>query len=213
MVQIIPAVLSTKEEDFKRDIEKIVTSPSFQEGWVHIDFMDNIFVPNKSIEPSEIAKYSISLNKEAHLMVAYPLQWVEKLADSGFKKVIFHLEAKDDTLESIKAIKVKGMEVGLAINIDTSVEKLEPFINEIDSVLVMSIIPGFQGQPFLPESLEKIKKLKEKGWNVIISVDGGVEDGNARGLIEAGVDQLIIGSFLLKGDIDINVEKIWESIS
>jgi ribulose-phosphate 3-epimerase len=212
MVKIVPAVLSTKEEDFERDIKKVLSAQALQNGWVHIDFMDNIFVPNLSIDPSVIAKYDIPLKKEAHPMAAYPLQWVDKLADAGFDRIIFHLEAKDDTLEVIEAIKGRGLEAGIAINIDTPIESLEPFKDKIELALIMAIVPGFQGQPFLPESLEKIKILKDKGWKVIVSVDGAVRDENAKQLVEAGVDQLTVGSFLLKGNIDENIEKIWEAI-
>ncbi|MBI2018429.1 ribulose-phosphate 3-epimerase [Candidatus Daviesbacteria bacterium] len=212
MVQIIPAILSTSEDDYARDVSRYQKSSFFQEGWVHIDFMDNIFVPNKSIEPPVIAKHPINLHKEAHPMVLHPLQWVDSLVKVGFERIIFHIEAAD-TSECIEYIKSQGLEVGLAINNKTPMEKLTPFIAKIDVVLVMSIIPGFQGQPFIHESLDKIRKLKSKEWKVRIGIDGAVKDDNIREIVDAGVDFITVGSYLLKGDIDENLEKLWEVIN
>ncbi|MBI2596086.1 ribulose-phosphate 3-epimerase [Candidatus Daviesbacteria bacterium] len=216
MIQIIPAILSTKESDFERDIERYNNSELLWGGWVHIDFMDNLFVPNKSIEPEIVSKYPIKLYKEAHLMVLHPLGWIEKLAEAGFKRVLFHLEAADDINECIESINSKGMEVGLALNIETPVEKLNPFADKIDKVLLMSITPGFQGNSFKREVLEKIKEtshLRSKNEDLKIGVDGSVKDENAKLLVDAGADFLIVGSFLLKGDINANLEKIWEKVS
>ncbi|MDD5415644.1 MAG: ribulose-phosphate 3-epimerase [Candidatus Daviesbacteria bacterium] len=212
MVQIIPAILDTTPEDFKKHVEQLKHSVSFQEGWVHIDFEDNEFVQNKTVDITTVIKTPISLNKEAHLMVVHPLQWIDKLKEASFKRVIFHFESKDDILECISKIKQLEMEAGIALNIDTPVESLEPFKDKLDSVLVMSVVPGFQGQPFLPEALDKIKALKKLNWSGRIAVDGAVRDSNAKQIIEAGADQLIIGSYLLKGDIDENLENLWEVI-
>lgn len=216
MTQIIPAILSTTEEEFERDIQRFKDSPSFQEGWVHIDFMDNLFVPNQSIEPAVVSKYPIDLHKEAHPMVLHPNSWIDKLIEAGFERIIFHIEAEGDINGYVNEIKSKGVEVGLAINHDTSLEKLTQFIGKIDVVLLMSIVPGFQGQPFIEDSLEKIKetsRLRSKtNSNFKIAVDGAVSDENAKQLIEAGVDNLIVGSYLLKGDLDENLERLWEKI-
>lgn len=210
MVQIIPAILDKTSEDFRRHIQELKGSMAFQEGWIHIDFADNEFVQNETIGIDVVAQNPTNLNKEAHLMVAHPLQWIDKLKEAGFKRVILHYESKDDILECIKKIKELGMEVGIALNIDTPLEKLDSFKDKIDLVLIMAIIPGFQGQPFLPEVFDKIKHLKEKNWPVKIEVDGAVRDTNAKQLIEAGVDQLTVGSYLLKGNIDENLENLWE---
>lgn len=213
MVQIIPAILDKTPEDFAKHMGQLSSSASFQEGWVHIDFADNEFVPNQTIGVDTVAKIPINLDKEAHLMVAHPLQWINSLKEAGFKRVIFHFESKDDIGECIDKIKTLGMEVGIALNIDTPIENLKPFKDKIDLVLIMAIVPGFQGQPFLPEALDKIKNLKEKNWSVRISVDGAVRDDNAKQIVEAGVDQLTVGSYLLKGDIDENLENLWVELS
>ncbi|MDD5147038.1 MAG: ribulose-phosphate 3-epimerase [Candidatus Daviesbacteria bacterium] len=212
MVQIIPAILDTTPEDFRNHVEQLKHSASFQEGWIHIDFADNEFVQNKTVDITTVAKNPISLNKEAHLMVMHPLQWIDKLKEAFFKRVIFHFESKDDILRCISKIKQLEMEAGIALNIDTPIEKLEPFKDKIDLVLIMAVIPGLQGQPFLLEALDKIKALKKLSWSVRISVDGAVRDSNAKQIVEAGADQLTIGSYLLKGDIDENLENLWEVI-
>lgn len=212
MVQIIPAILSTKEEDFQKDINKIMQSDSIRQGWVHIDFMDNVFVPNQSIKPSVIAKYPVILKKEAHLMVDHPLEWIEELVQAGFERIIFHIEAKDDTLECIRRIREKGLKVGLAVNHETPLTRLEPYVHKVEVFLLMTIKPGFQGQTFIEESLDKIKALKAKNWPVAIGVDGSVKDSNIKQLVLAGAEHLTVGSYLLKGDFDENVEKLWEAI-
>lgn len=213
MIQIVPAILDKTLEDFKAHINQLKNSHSFQEGWVHIDFADNEFVANKTIGVEEVGKVDTNLKKEAHLMVKRPLEWIDDLKKAGFKRVVFHFESEDNISEVIETVKNAGMEVGIAVNPQTPIELLEQYKDKIDQVLIMGIIPGFQGQPFIPATIGRIKELKSKGWPVKISVDGSVRDSNAKELVDAGVDQLVSGSFLLKGDMDENVEKIWEAIS
>ncbi len=217
MVQIIPAILSTTEEDYNRDISRYKASKSFQDGWIHIDFMDNVFVPNKSIDASSTAKYPTPLHKEAHLMVVHPKDWVDDLVEANYERVIFHIEIEDDKDKCIDYIKSKGVEAGLAINNATPLEKLKPFLGKVDLVLVMGVVPGFQGQPFIPESLDRIKELvlirAENNYNFKIGIDGAVRDTNVKDIHDSRVDFITIGSYLLKGDIDQNLENIWEAIN
>lgn len=215
MIQIIPAILSTIESDFGRDIKKCNDSGLLQGGWVHIDFMDNLFVPNKSIMPEVTAKYGTGLKKEAHLMVKSPLDWLNQTADAGFERIFIHLEA-EQVSSCLDKIKEESLETGLAINPETPIEQLAPFLSQIDRVLLMGINPGFQGREFMPEVVDKIKETarlrSENNSAFKIGVDGGVKDANAKELVLAGADFLVSGSFLLKGDIDANLEKIWEEI-
>lgn len=212
MIQIVPAILDKTPNEYKEHIEQLKHSGNFKEGWVHIDFADNKFVPNQTVGVDTTIEFPTDLKKEAHLMVERPLEWIDDLKKAGFKRIVFHFESKDEVNEVIDAVRNAGMQVGIAINDTTALEALVPFQDKIDQILVMGIIPGFQGQPFIPATIERIKELKSKGWPVKISVDGSVRDSNAKELVDAGVDQLVSGSFLLKGDIDENVEKIWESI-
>lgn len=212
MIQIIPAILAGSEADFKRDIFHLMQSHSLKEGWLHFDFADNVFVPNRTIGPGVVAKYITDLYAEAHLMVARPIDWVDELAKAGFERVIFHLEAGDETVDTIKHIKDQGLEVGIAIKNDTSIDKLKPFADMIDTVLIMSIEPGFQGRSFIPSTLDKIRDLKSRKWNVRVGPDGGVRDTNIKSLVRAGVDFVVIGSYILQGDPDENLENLWEAV-
>ncbi len=211
MVQIIPAILATSEEQYKQDLQKLSSCEALKDGWVHIDFADNKFVQNQTVGVETIEKFPSDFHKEAHLMVSFPKQWVEKLSAAGFERVIFHIECEDNIDEVIDLIKAKGLEAGLAINIDTDLEKLDEFIHKIDMVLVMSIVSGFQGQPFIPKSLDRLRKIKEKG--IRVGPDGSVNAGDIKEITETGADFVIVGSYLLKGDTDENMENLWEVIN
>lgn len=212
MLQIIPGILSTTEEDFKRDVARYNQSLLFQKGWVHIDFMDNIFVPNKSISPLQTSKYKTNLQKEAHLMVVKPLEWIDDLVKAEFARIVFHLEV-ENVGKIIESVKDKGLEVGVAIKNETPISKLEPFTHLLDAVIVMGVIPGFQGQSFIPASLDKVKEIKAKNWKIKVGVDGAVKDDNIKSIVNSKADFVIVGSYLLKGDIDENLEMMWEAIN
>lgn len=218
MIEFVPAILAATKEEFNNQRDKICTNNSFEGGWIHIDFMDNVFVQNQSIDPDQIIDIPADFKKEAHLMVEHPLGWIDKLLEVGFKRVIFHLESKDDINQSLEYAKNKGLEVGLAIKSETPVEKLVEFMSKIDLVLVMSVEPGFQGQPFIPESLEKVKDLvnvrDKNGYSYKIGVDGHINDENIKSIVDTGVDHIIVGSYFTKGEnIDENLEKIWEAVN
>lgn len=211
MIQIIPAILATSPQDYQRDIEKLNNSESFKdEGWVHIDFMDNKFVPNQSITPEVTLTPPTNLKKEAHIMVERPLEWISKLKDSGFSRVIFHFESKDNAQDVIDAIKDAGMEAGVAVNPQSAIEPLKQLKN-LDLILVMGVEPGFQGQPFAENTYERLTQVSAFFENA--AVDGAVKDQNALKLVQSGAKTLISGSFILNGNIDEQVEKLWEAIN
>lgn len=212
MVQIVPGILATKEENFKRDILRLMKSPSLKMGWLHVDFADNVFVPNQTIKPSVVAKYETDLRKGAHIMVLHPIEWIDELVKAGFERIIFHLESKDNVVDTIKLIKSKGLEVGIAIKNKTSIDKLKPFVSIIDLVLIMSIEPGFQGRSFIPTTLDRIRDLKSRKWKIKIGVDGGVRDTNIKDIVKAGADFVTVGSYLLKGNLEENLERLWEAL-
>lgn len=213
-IQIIPAILATTEEEYKEKLERIEGSPELAEGWVQIDLMDNKFVQNKSISAEIIAKYPTSLKREVHLMVEYPENWIDELVKVGVERIIFPVEDAEGVLERIKHIKDHGIKVGLSVNPETPVEKISAFIGTIDVVLLMSVRPGFGGQEFIPDTVEKVKRtvILRSGYKFLVEVDGGVNEEVAKDLAEAGVDSLVIGEHLINGDITENLEKIWESI-
>lgn len=178
---------------------------------VHIDIMDGKFVKNKTWTFSEIKKltsYS-QLPLDVHLMVEKPEKYIEDYALLNTNDIIFHYEAVKDIKSMINLIKSYGLKVGIAVNPDTNVELLFPYLNKIDIVLIMSVYPGESGQSFIENSLEKIKSLKEEiikqEVKTLIEVDGGINDETAVLCKEAGVDILVSASFIHK-DIINNVE-------
>lgn len=204
-MQIIPAILATSEEEYREKLNRLKTIvPSGPvvsivepiEGWVQIDLMDNKFVQNQSIGPEIIAKYPTKFRIEAQLMVEYPENWIDELVKIPVARIIFPVEDDEGINERINHIKNHGIEVGLSINPETPIEKLEPFADKIDVVLVMSVAPGFGGQEFIPVSLEKVRKLKSMGWPVKIEVDGGINEDVMNDLQEAGADRVVTGSHL-----------------
>lgn len=216
MTQIIPAILATTEQEYAEKINKVNKSPSFQEGWVQIDLMDKKFVENESIRPDVFAKYPTNLKIEAQLMVEYPLSWIDGLAEACVSRIVFPFEVEPGIEERISRIKKLGIDVGLSINPETPVENLKPFVSRIDLVLIMSVQPGFGGQSFIDSSTQKVKDVfrlrQDLGLDFLIEVDGGINESAAKDLVQAGADNLVIGSSLLNGDIEENVEHIWEAI-
>lgn len=218
MVTIIPAIDAATKEQFQKDLDKIEGAESLTGGWLHLDFADGQFVKNTTVDPESLGKLYIDLNLEAHLMVSSPEKWVAKLKELGVKRLIAHVEVDEICLDSfITGCREAGIEAGLAIKIDTPLVKLDPYWDIIDLVLVMSVEPGLQGRPFIPAALSRVEQLKslcrDKGYQVIIGIDGHVNDGNIKEIIHSGVDNLVIGSYFLEGDIEENVEKIWEKVN
>lgn len=194
-MQIIPAILATSEEEYARKLKQIEDS-KFNNNWVQIDLMDNKFVQNRSIGPLVIAKYHTNFKIEAQLMVEYPENWIDELVKIPVTRIVFPVEDVEGVDERITHIKNHGIEVGLSINPETDIETLTPFAGKIDVVLIMSVKPGFGGQEFIPETIEKIKKIKSKDWPIQIEVDGGVSKQVMPELENAGADSVVVGSHL-----------------
>lgn len=207
MAQIIPAILAQTQEEFKEKLESANRISRETDNWIQIDFMDNKFVQNQSVTPSELSQYLNEGNIEAHLMVEEPEPWIEELEKyPGVKRIIVHVER-------VSNLKKGDYEIGLALNPETELESLTPFVTTIDCVLVMSVHPGFAGQEFIEDSINKVAEIKKRWPELIIEVDGGVNLDNAKRLVEAGADRLAIGSALFEGNIDENVKKIKESLT
>ncbi len=212
---IIPAILATTEDEYQSNLKKIEDSNEFE--WVQIDLMDNKFVQNQSISPEIVAKYSTNLTLEFHLMVEYPDNWIEQLVNiPHVKRIIFPLE-DSKVSENIALVKNHGLQVGLSINPETNISFLEPFLTQVNLVLIMGVHPGFQGQEFIPETLKKIKELTSKrvieNLGFKIEVDGGINTENVKSIVSSGADYLVVGSHLLEGNIRENVEQLKESIN
>lgn len=213
-IQIIPVILAFDEQKYQEKVEIVNNAPEFADGFVQIDITDGTLTESKSVGLDILGKYPISRNVEVHLMVKNPLEWIERLAKLKVKKIIISYEAEliPETLNKIKDL---GLEVGLGINPETDVDKIMPFVRKIDVLLILSVHPGLGGQKFIPEALEKIKKaskLKQQ-YEFKIEVDGGITLENAKDIVEAGADGIVIGEYLIYGDIGENLENIWERIN
>ncbi len=197
MIEVIPGIL---EKDFA-EIEKKIGLVTELVDWVQIDFADNTLVPNETFLKfdqfgSLIATYP-NLSFEAHLMVDYPEKYIRPLVDAGFKRLIAHVEANDPR-QFLEALEYESVEVGLAIDGTTELEQLEPFLDAIDVALVMTIEAGASGEPFLPETVEKIKTIHQDFPDLPIEVDGGINEQTAKLVKEAGATRIVSTSYLFK---------------
>ena len=200
---IAPSILAADFANLQQDVELVNNS---QADWFHIDIMDGVFVPNISFGMpvlKAIAKHAKKI-LDVHLMIVEPERYIKTFAELGSNILTVHFEACKDLTPTIRAIKAEGMKAGVAINPDSSVSVLEPFIAEIDLVCLMSVHPGFGGQSFIEGTYEKIQQLKalihKKGAATKIEVDGGVTAANAKKLNNLGADVLVAGSFVFKSE-------------
>jgi len=213
-IQISPSILSGDFSQLGNEIKKL------EEGGadlIHIDVMDGHFVPNLTIGPpviKSLRKYT-KLPFDVHLMISPVHKYIKNFADAGSDIITIHPEATKDLKESILLIKKLNKKVGLSLNPNTEINIIESQLNNIDLVLIMSVFPGFGGQKFIPETIKKIKDLKEikdkNNYSFDIEVDGGINFSNSKDVINAGANILVSGTTIFKennGDVIKNIETL-----
>lgn len=197
MKQIAPSVLSANFANLREELEMINRSDA---DMLHVDVMDGVFVPNISFGfplMKPMKQYSTK-PLDVHLMIVHPEKYVERFCDAGAWSVGFHLEATDDPMPAIELIRKKGVRTCLTINPDIDVHRLDPYLAEVDMVLLMSVFAGFGGQSFIPETIDKIRYVRQevsrRQLSTLIEVDGGINTKNAVDVFAAGADVLVAGS-------------------
>ena len=213
-IQISPSILSADFSQLGKEIKKLEDGGA---DLIHVDVMDGHFVPNLTIGPPVIKalRNYTKLPFDVHLMISPVHKYIKNFAEAGSDIITIHPEATENLNESISLIKKLNKKVGVSLNPDTDISIIKTELKNIDLVLIMSVFPGFGGQKFIPETIKKIKDLKEikdkNNYNFDIEVDGGINFLNSKDVINAGANILVSGTTIFKennGDIKKNIEKL-----
>ncbi len=197
MTYISPSVLSA---DFARLGAECLTLERGGADWIHCDVMDGVFVPNISfgMPVVESIRNVTHLPLDVHLMIDRPERYVQQFAEAGADIITIHLEATQKVSETLRAIHACGKKAGISIRPSTPVGSLTPYRGLFDMVLIMSVEPGFGGQQFLPESVDRVRRARQLFPDTLIEVDGGINADNAPSLIAAGADVIVAGTAIMK---------------
>lgn len=193
-LKIAPSILSADFAYLAQDCRDVLNAGA---DWLHVDVMDGDFVPNLSLGIPVLAGLSKAVDAfyDVHLMIRRPLEYIEAFARAGADLITFHLEADSDVEKTIEAIHAAGCKAAVSVKPATPVEEVFPYLDRLDMVLIMSVEPGFGGQKFMPQTVDKIAALRERaGDGLMIQVDGGVDANTAPLCTRAGADVLVAGS-------------------
>lgn len=210
MTIISPSILSADFANLEKDIKRVENYAP----WLHLDIMDGHFVPNISfgVPVVKSVRKATKLFLDTHLMIENPINYIEPFYKAGSDLITFHYEAaKDNTIEVIEKIKSFNLKTGISIKPKTDVIEIKDYINLVDLVLVMTVEPGFGGQEFMESCVKKVKEVKNYSNNqdLIIQVDGGINDKTAKIAKSYGADSLVIGSYIYQAD---DIKKAFESL-
>ncbi|HCM36741.1 MAG: hypothetical protein A3J30_04140 [Candidatus Wildermuthbacteria bacterium RIFCSPLOWO2_02_FULL_47_9c] len=194
MQRIIPAILTANPEELRENMEILKGHTK----WLHIDIMDGKFVPNTSANLFELGEAAQFFHLEIHLMVEHPEKYLEDCSGIGAKRVIFHAEAVDSPEVVLQKMEEYGFQKEIAVNPPTPALKLASYIEKLDALLVMGVNPGFQQQEFIPDVLSKVSEIRRLKQDVLIGIDGGINEQTVKQAFGAGVDYACAGSAVMK---------------
>jgi len=213
MFHLSPSILAADFTKLGAQIKEVENAGG---DWLHIDVMDGLFVPSISfgMPVIESIRPASNLFFDVHLMVVEPIRYIDEFKRVGADLITIHAEACDDIAATIEKIREAGCKVGISISPDTDVSVVEPWIEKADMVLLMSVHPGFGGQKFIPETMEKIRAVRrminEKNPLCDLEVDGGIHLGNVEEVVEAGVNVVVAGTAVFRGNISENIAAFYE---
>ena len=208
---IAPSLLAA---DFSRLTEEVKAIENTKAKWLHLDVMDGNFVPNISFGADIIKaiRKNSNLYFDAHLMIESPEWYIDTISDAGVQSISIHVEATKHLDRALQLIKNRGLRAGVAINPATDIAFLDNIYEKLDLILVMTVNPGFGGQKFLTQMLEKIRKIRNKFPHIDIQVDGGINNETAKLVIEAGANVLVAGSYVFSGNYAEKVNSLLDGV-